>query len=115
MVDVEVPMGDITLSAKYQRYQTADGKYILFCCIEPKFWDAFCRVTDRGDLLDRHDRTQPVDFGFDDVDLRLELQTTFHAKSQEAWVAVARNAIFRWARPCGSTRWPTTRIWWPGE
>jgi crotonobetainyl-CoA:carnitine CoA-transferase CaiB-like acyl-CoA transferase len=89
MVDAAVPMGDITQSAKYQHYQTADGKYILFCCIEPKFWDKFCRVSHREDLLDRHDRTQPVDFGFDDVDLRLELQKTFHTKSQEAWVAIA--------------------------
>jgi crotonobetainyl-CoA:carnitine CoA-transferase CaiB-like acyl-CoA transferase len=88
-VDAEVPMGDITLSAKYQHYQTADAKYILFCCIESKFWDKFCRVSDRADLLDRHDRTQAVDFGFDDPDLRRELQKTFQTKSQQAWVAIA--------------------------
>jgi crotonobetainyl-CoA:carnitine CoA-transferase CaiB-like acyl-CoA transferase len=88
-VDADVPMGDITLSAKYQHYQTADGKYLLFCCIESKFWDKFCRISGREDLVDRHDRTQAVDFGFDDLDLRHELQKTFHTKSQQAWVAIA--------------------------
>jgi crotonobetainyl-CoA:carnitine CoA-transferase CaiB-like acyl-CoA transferase len=88
-VDPEAPMGDITLSAKYQHYQTADGKYILFCCIEQKFWDKFCRVSDREDLLERHNRGQAVDFGFDDEDLRRELQRTFHTKSQQEWVAIA--------------------------
>ena len=31
-------------SAKYQFYETADHKFILFCAIEHKFWDHFCRT-----------------------------------------------------------------------
>src|SRR5262249_53973797 len=38
-------------SAKYQHYATGDGKFLLFCGIEPKFWDHFCRAVDRDDLL----------------------------------------------------------------
>ena len=31
------------VGAKYQFYETRDGKVILFCCIEPKFWRSFLR------------------------------------------------------------------------
>ena len=88
-VDPEAPMGDLTRSAKYQHYQTADKKYILFCCIEHKFWKKFCLVSDREDLLGSHDSEQAVDFGFNDDDLRHELQVTFHTKSQQEWVEIA--------------------------
>jgi crotonobetainyl-CoA:carnitine CoA-transferase CaiB-like acyl-CoA transferase len=88
-VNQEKPMGDLSRSAKYQHYQTADGKYILFCCIEPKFWDNFCRASEREDLAARHDRSQAVDFGFGDEELRRELQKVFHTRSQQEWVAIA--------------------------
>jgi crotonobetainyl-CoA:carnitine CoA-transferase CaiB-like acyl-CoA transferase len=88
-VNKEAPMGDIARSAKYQYYQTADEKYILFCCIEHKFWKKFCLASDREDLLSRHDPEKAVDFGFDDDDLRRELQRTFHTKSQQEWVKIA--------------------------
>lgn len=88
-VTPETTMGDLTRSAKYQHYQTADKKYILFCCIEHKFWRKFCFASDREDLLGRHDSGQAVDFGFGDDDLRHELQVTFHSKSQQEWVEIA--------------------------
>jgi crotonobetainyl-CoA:carnitine CoA-transferase CaiB-like acyl-CoA transferase len=88
-VNPEAPMGDLTRSAKYQHYQTADRKYILFCCIEHKFWKKFCLVSDREDLLGSHDSEQAVDFGFNDDVLRHELQVTFHTKSQQEWVEIA--------------------------
>ena len=88
-VNQEKPMGDLARSAKYQHYQTADGKYVLFCCIEPKFWDNFCRAADRNDLLGRHNRAEAVDFGFGDEELRRELQKVFHTKSQQEWVSIA--------------------------
>jgi crotonobetainyl-CoA:carnitine CoA-transferase CaiB-like acyl-CoA transferase len=88
-VNPEKPMGDLSRSAKYQHYQTADGKYILFCCIEPKFWDNFCRASEREDLMERHDRGQAVDFGFGDEELRRELQKVFHTKAQQEWVSIA--------------------------
>jgi len=88
-VDSDAPMGDLALCAKYQHYQTSDGKYILFCCIEQKFWDKFCRVSNRDDLLDRHNREDAVDFGFGDAALRREIQATFRTKTQQEWVAVA--------------------------
>jgi crotonobetainyl-CoA:carnitine CoA-transferase CaiB-like acyl-CoA transferase len=88
--DGDAPTLDIEHSAKYQHYQTRDAKYVLFCCIEPKFWDNFCRASEREDLLDQHDRSQAVDFGFDNASLRRELQNVFLTRSQSEWVELAR-------------------------
>lgn len=88
-IDGETSTIDIANSAKYQYYQTKDGKYILFCCIEAKFWENFCRATEREDLLDRHKHGQAVDFAFDDKDLRHELQAIFHRKTQYEWSMIA--------------------------
>ena len=76
-------------SAKYQHYQTKDGKFILFCGIEPKFWDHFCRAVERDDLLGDHRRDLVVDFGGGEDDLRLELQRIFQTKSLAEWMQVA--------------------------
>jgi crotonobetainyl-CoA:carnitine CoA-transferase CaiB-like acyl-CoA transferase len=57
-------------------YQTADGKYIGLAAIEPKFWSAFCQVTERDDLLTRHfDRT-----------VGDEIASLFQQRSREEWI-----------------------------
>ncbi|HEX4530785.1 MAG TPA: CoA transferase [Acidimicrobiia bacterium] len=76
-------------SAKYQHYATADGKFILFCGIEPKFWDHFCRAVGRDDLLDVHRRDLVVDFGGGDDALRAELQSIFAGRSLAEWMEIA--------------------------
>ena len=80
---------DGSTSAKYQWYETRDGKVILFCCIEPKFWRNFCRAVDRDDLLESHDEQHPVDFAGGDLALRRELQEIFHGRDLADWVALA--------------------------
>jgi len=76
-------------SAKYQFYETKDKKFLLFCGIEHKFWDNFCRAVDRDDLKDAKDTTAPVDFGGSETDLRRELQRIFHTRTLSEWVAIA--------------------------
>jgi formyl-CoA transferase len=76
-------------SAKYQFYETSDGKFVLFCGIEHKFWDAFCRAVGREDLLDAKDTRAPVDFGGGQIELRRELQGIFHTRSLAEWVELA--------------------------
>ena len=76
-------------SAKYQFYETKEGKFLLFCGIEHKFWDAFCRAVGREDLLDAKDTTAPVDFGGGQTELRRELQTIFHTRTLDEWMDVA--------------------------
>ena len=75
--------------AKYQYYETADGKYVLFCCIEPKFWTRFCATVERPDLADRHVEVGAVDFGRDDYDLRRELQAIIGLQPQQHWIEMA--------------------------
>lgn len=75
--------------AKYQYYATADDKFVLFCCIEPKFWTRFCEAVDRRDLIDRNVEHGAVDFGRDDHELRRELQAIIGRQSQQHWIDVA--------------------------
>jgi crotonobetainyl-CoA:carnitine CoA-transferase CaiB-like acyl-CoA transferase len=81
--------GDGTGSAKYQYYETKDGKYILFCAIEAKFWEHWCRALGREDLLGDHRKDLVVDFGDGEGNLRLEIQKVFHTRTQAEWMQVA--------------------------
>ena len=74
---------------KYHYYETKDHRFVLFCAIEPKFWENFCRAVDRPDLLESHNREAPVDFGGGDVTLARELQAIFHERTQEEWAHLA--------------------------
>jgi crotonobetainyl-CoA:carnitine CoA-transferase CaiB-like acyl-CoA transferase len=76
-------------SAKYQHYQTKDGKYILFCAIEAKFWAHWCRAVGREDLISDHRSDLVVDFGTGEDNLRREIQKVFHTKTLEEWMVIA--------------------------
>ena len=77
-------------SAKYEFYRTADDKFVLFCCIEPKFWNAFCRVAGRDDLIESGgDRSGPVDFATGQDALRRELRDILATKTQSEWIRIA--------------------------
>jgi alpha-methylacyl-CoA racemase len=43
----------------YRVWQTADGRWIALCNLEPKFWRAFLSIIDRDDLADRQFATGP--------------------------------------------------------
>jgi formyl-CoA transferase len=79
-------------NAKYFFYETKDHKYILFCGIEHKFWDNFCRAVGRDDLLESKDETAPVDFGGKQLGLAHVLQEIFHQKTLAEWMEVALSA-----------------------
>jgi crotonobetainyl-CoA:carnitine CoA-transferase CaiB-like acyl-CoA transferase len=83
--------GGPTGSAKYQFYQTADKRYVLFCAIEHVFWDNFCRAVGRDDLMAAKDKDRPVDFasGEANLALRKELQEIFWTKTQAEWIEIA--------------------------
>jgi len=65
--------------ARYQWYQTADLKFVLFCPEERKFWSTFCRLAGREDLLDRV-------YG---EDLRREVQAIIGTRTLAEWMQVA--------------------------
>lgn len=82
------PAGGLACAAKYTYYQTSDERYVLFCCIEKKFWDNFCLAADRADLCDRHSSKTVVDYGENDFELMDELQRVFHTKTLTEWMTI---------------------------
>jgi crotonobetainyl-CoA:carnitine CoA-transferase CaiB-like acyl-CoA transferase len=74
-------------AAKYQTYETCDKRYIMFCCIEAKFWNNFCRAIGKDDWL--VDLGSPVEFSHD-TNLRRELQKIFWTRPQAEWIELAR-------------------------
>jgi crotonobetainyl-CoA:carnitine CoA-transferase CaiB-like acyl-CoA transferase len=81
-VGMRAPDGE---AARYGFYQAADGRFLLFCAQEHKFWDNFCRAVGREDLMATGDRTSPIDWG-NDITLRHELQRIFATRSRDAWM-----------------------------
>lgn len=66
----------------YDVYECRDGELVLFCAIERKFWEAFCREVDREDLMSVWSGTD-VDFG--DASLRSELEGIFATRTADHW------------------------------
>lgn len=78
-----------TASTKYQFYETSDGKFVLFCAIEPKFWNHFCAAVERPDLAVDPKGAAPVDFAAGELELRHELQKIFHTHTLDEWMKIA--------------------------
>lgn len=62
----------------YSIYKTRDGKYVSLGAIEPKFWQEFCRLSGRDDLLKRQFGESEEDFA--------AVQQFFSAKSRDELV-----------------------------
>ena len=77
-------------AAKYTYYETRDKKYVLFCPIEKKFWDAFCNAVGRPDLCPWHSTVTVVDYGENDFALMDELQRVFHTRTLDEWTDIFR-------------------------
>lgn len=77
------------VSARYQIYETRDGRAVMFCAIEHTFWEHFCDVVGRPDLLGSTNRETEVDFGNDLPALRAELSRIFATRTLDEWLAVA--------------------------
>ncbi len=89
LVDQDWPGKGPGESAKYQHYETADGKYVLFCAIEAKFWEHWCTAIGREDLMREHRTDLVVDFAGGDDALRHEIQRVFHTRTQTEWMKIA--------------------------
>ncbi|MBV9511674.1 MAG: CoA transferase, partial [Caulobacteraceae bacterium] len=80
--------GDHGGGAKYQFYETKDGKFVLFCAMEHKFWDNFCRAVGREDLSKAKTEKFVFDWGLEQG-LRQEVQAIFHTRTQQEWIDIA--------------------------
>ncbi|HWU25326.1 MAG TPA: CaiB/BaiF CoA-transferase family protein [Rhizomicrobium sp.] len=80
-------------SPRYNAYETSDGKFVLFCPIERKFWERFCAAVERPDLLWRYSNEGThQNYGTDDNALYADLALLFKTRSQSDWVGLCRAA-----------------------
>lgn len=74
---------------KYQFYAAADDRVVIFACIEHKFWDRFCELVDRSDLVTHKSAGLAVDFAEGDTWLRQQLQEIIAKRDAAFWVDLA--------------------------
>jgi crotonobetainyl-CoA:carnitine CoA-transferase CaiB-like acyl-CoA transferase len=76
-------------AATYGFFETADGLFVMFAALEPKFWSNFCRAIGRPDLERQVDASQPMDFEAGSDALRHELQRIFRSRPLDEWTKLA--------------------------
>jgi crotonobetainyl-CoA:carnitine CoA-transferase CaiB-like acyl-CoA transferase len=76
-------------SVLYALYEAKDGRFIILCTIEPKFWRNFCDAIGRADLCDAIRTDIPVDYGVDSQWLRPVLAEIMRTKTSAEWMQLA--------------------------
>ncbi|CAN5131855.1 CaiB/BaiF CoA-transferase family protein [soil metagenome] len=72
---------------RYQFYEAADGRHILFQASEREFWENFCTAIGRIDLFEAHPGARYADHAVGDTQLRTELRDIFGTRTAVEWVA----------------------------
>lgn len=67
--------------AAYEVYETRDGRFLSVGALEPKFWQAFCTIIGREDLIPKI--LAPQD---EQETIKLEIQAIMHEKTLEEWM-----------------------------
>jgi len=65
----------------YQVYETADGRWMALGALEPKFWNAFCRLAGRPDW----ERSSPMECSVH-VFPKEEVDAFFKTRTQAEWI-----------------------------
>jgi crotonobetainyl-CoA:carnitine CoA-transferase CaiB-like acyl-CoA transferase len=73
-------------AVRYQYYETADDRLILFQASERHFFERFCRAVGREDLLAGDVGEEFGEHASGDVALRRELAQIFATRTQQEWV-----------------------------
>jgi crotonobetainyl-CoA:carnitine CoA-transferase CaiB-like acyl-CoA transferase len=71
----------------YQIFEAADGGHVTLGALEPKFWENFCRLVDREDLIPLQ-RAQ----GAERDRVEAEIRTIFRTKPRDEWVRLLHTA-----------------------
>lgn len=77
-------------SVRYQYYETKDGRYLMFQAFEAKFWEAFCNIVERPDLLELSppgDEPNALDNANGNEELRQGMAEIMRTKTLEEWIA----------------------------
>lgn len=79
---------------RYQVYEAADGRYVLFMASEQAFWKNFCEAVGRNDLFEKWPGSKYADHARGNLELRAELKEIFKTRTGEDWVAFGAEANF---------------------
>ena len=71
---------------RYQVYEAADGRHVLFMASEQAFWKNFCEGVGRMDLFERWPGSKYADHARGNRELRRELRTVFATKTAGEWL-----------------------------
>jgi crotonobetainyl-CoA:carnitine CoA-transferase CaiB-like acyl-CoA transferase len=71
---------------RYQVYETADHKHVLFMASEQAFWKNFCEALDRMDLFERWPGSKYADHARGNRELQSELRDIFGTKTATEWL-----------------------------
>ncbi len=71
---------------RYQVYEAADGRHVLFMASEQAFWKNFCEGVDRLDLFERWPGSKYADHARGNRELRRELRAIFATKTAAEWL-----------------------------
>lgn len=78
---------------RYQVYEAADGRYVLFMASEQSLWRNFCEAVERTDLFERWPGSKYADHAVGNLELRAELRDVFRTRTAVEWIdyGVERN------------------------
>jgi crotonobetainyl-CoA:carnitine CoA-transferase CaiB-like acyl-CoA transferase len=71
---------------RYQVYEAADGRHVLFMASEQAFWKNFCEGVDRMDLFERWPGSKYADHARGNRELQGELRDIFKTKTSVEWL-----------------------------
>lgn len=72
---------------RYQFYETADGRHVLFMASEQEFWKNFCDAVGRPDLFERWPGSRYGDHAKGNRELHRELRDIFAQRTAAEWIA----------------------------
>jgi crotonobetainyl-CoA:carnitine CoA-transferase CaiB-like acyl-CoA transferase len=78
--------GGMVEGVRYQVYEAADGKHVLFMASEQAFWRNFCEGVERLDLFERWPGSTYADHARGNRELQRELQSIFATRSAADWI-----------------------------
>jgi crotonobetainyl-CoA:carnitine CoA-transferase CaiB-like acyl-CoA transferase len=85
MTDAQLPERGETLVgggyAFYNVYETRDGKFIVLGCLEEKFWETFCKIIHREELIGEQFAAAPRR-----QEIIEELRLLFLGKTRDEWL-----------------------------
>jgi len=71
---------------RYQVYEAADGRHVLFMASEQAFWKNFCEGVGRMDLFERWPGSKYADHARGNRELQRELRAIFATRTAKEWL-----------------------------